>query len=239
MWKMKTDLKTRPGFTLIELLVVIAIIAILAAMLLPALSKAKQKAQSIQCVNNLKQTGIALTMYCDDNSERLPGPCLTGNGAAYMNTPNRSEFGGKDVLAHYLSTYLGGKDPKKMSATETNYLRALFCPGFAVSSKEETTSAMGRVNYAVTVTYSNSAVNVTRPPFGYWSWKPPEPMKITALAQFGTVAEIWSVSDVDLALLQGGWVGLAQVSNHGTVRNRLFFDSHVKSFRGTNLATLN
>lgn len=92
--------RSRGGFTLIELLVVIAIIAILAAMLLPALSKAKVRAQSIQCMNNTRQLMLGWLMYASDNNDQI---CPV-EGAAGPGTPAEwAQYWVGGTMASYFS----------------------------------------------------------------------------------------------------------------------------------------
>src|ERR1700744_5663507 len=158
---MKRVRKLKAGFTLIELMVVIAIIGILAALIFPALAAAKEKARRTQCVNNLKQMGIALQLYVDDHNDQLPGPVWQGFFENYDNADTTR-------LTYYLATYIG--IPAPGPTPQTAMLAR--CPSTALrwTPADPSTDPMALqrpLSYIASVAVTNLTNDVVTRPFGY------------------------------------------------------------------------
>ena len=222
--------KTNPkrGFTLIELLVVIAIIGILAALVLPVLGMAKEKGLKTQCVNNLKQFGVALQMYSDDHGNQLPGPAWLGVYEEYDNI----DF---TRLPYYIAPYMG-----LPAASPTPHDAPLArCPSAAQhwTAAPAGTPLMSNyvpLSYMAALEITNVTSGTVSRPFGYPYTQPPfyeatnEPPK--HMNEIYNPALCWALTDVDQENGKSAayyYSNLPETPCHGSVRNELYFDWHV------------
>jgi prepilin-type N-terminal cleavage/methylation domain-containing protein len=239
----------KSAFTLIELLVVIAIIAILAALLLPALARAKQKANQVNCISNLKQFAYSISMYTQDFNDSLPGPAWTGIFFTYVDSIPGAASGDPNNPTKYEGSLVAQLTPYLALPTPSSQVRTAavtICP----ASYKVLPNATPTPPLYVPISYFSQSTITNEPgppadllqfPFG----RPDTsvtlslrmPKKITNIKR--PSAE-WALTDCDIQLLTGLGITsatymdyIAKEPVHGSkrpaLRNYMYFDCSVRA----------
>jgi prepilin-type N-terminal cleavage/methylation domain-containing protein/prepilin-type processing-associated H-X9-DG protein len=195
---------TGVAFTLIELLVVIAIIAILAALLLPVLARAKDSAKSIQCLNQMRQIGLATRLYADDNDDQFP------------RSQHSAAANHQQVWERAIAPLLGGgsSDTKAW----TNLVSGIYhCPADAA---------------AVYIDYGLNAYFELEPPVVATAWHKvasiPKPSSTICFCEIDSTANTDHVMPEDWELVSDPWLNdIVKPFRHQQQANYVYVDGHV------------
>ncbi len=225
-------LKGRMGFTLIEILAVIVILAILAVLLLPAVDRVKAMGVQAKACANLRQVGLAMISFANDNQSRLPGPAPVGIHC-YYDRGGKSE--GPTFVVAQLAQYMGLPDPNSLEPGVKVLVPMLSDPGFAAVIPDPTIAPNFVQNLNLTFPEDGKSNHhiLGQLPSGQVPREGPPTLQ--KLAQIGSLSKLWILTNNDQQLPKtmnngSGWISLLPPDPvYKNLRLRLFVDCHVEA----------